>query len=141
MEQENTIWEGCPSQWTNALFYICCIPLVLVYGFGLLLALWKFVDTINNNILITDQRIIEKRGILSKITKELELYRVKDIQHREPLFLRIFGLSNIVLTTTDHDSTVQVIKGIETGNEIKEKLRIAIDVRRDLKRVREIDLN
>ncbi|MEE1964588.1 PH domain-containing protein [Allomuricauda taeanensis] len=99
------------------------------------------MDTANNTVVITDQRIIEKRGILSKITRELELYRVRDIQHSEPFFLRIFGLSSIVLTTMDHDNPVQTIKGIDKGLEIKEKLRLAIEKRRDLKGVRELDVH
>lgn len=140
-KQEETIWEGHPSHWTNYIFYLCCAPLVLLYGLGLLLALWKYLDTMNNTLLITDQRIIEKRGILSKVTKELELYRVKDIQHVEPLFLRIFGLSSIVLVTMDHDNPTQTIKGIENGFEIKEKLRVSIEKRRDLKGVRELDVH
>jgi|SRR5690606_35529518 len=141
MDKEHTIWKGSPSQWTNLGFYLCCIPLILIFGLGLLMALWKYLDTIYHHILITDQRIIIKRGIFSKLTKELEIYRVKDIQHSEPFYLRIMGLSNIVLYTTDLDNAIEYIKGVNNGNEIKEKLRIAIEIRRDLKQVREIDVN
>lgn len=138
--EERLIWKGGPSQWTNFMFFLCCFPLILVFGLGLLLALWKYLDTQMHRVQITDQRIIEKKGILSKVTRELELYRVKDIQHREPFFLRIFGLSNVVLITADHDTPILVVKGLENGTYIKEHLREAVDVRRDLKKVREIDL-
>ncbi|WP_271781977.1 PH domain-containing protein [Aquimarina algiphila] len=141
IKEEKTIWEGTPSQWTNFMFYLFCVPLLLAFGFGLLLAVWKYLDTLYNKVHVTDQRIIEQRGILSKVTNELELYRVKDIKYEQPLFLRIFGLSNIVLITTDHTNPKFILKGIKEGNNIKETVRLAIDIRRDLKGVRELDFN
>jgi uncharacterized membrane protein YdbT with pleckstrin-like domain len=141
MEEERTIWEGSPSQWSNFMFYLLCSILTMAFGLGLLLALWKYMETKLNTFKITDQRIVEKRGILSKITMESELYRVKDIQLREPFLLRIFGLSNIQLITTDHDTPLLTIKGLDNGEELREHLRLAVDNRRDLKKVREIDFN
>ncbi len=139
--EETKIWTGVPSQWINFLFYLCCVPLSIVFGLGLLLALWKYYDTRLHKIMVTDQRIIEERGIFSVTTNEIELYRVKDITYEQPFFLRIFGLSNIVLITADHTSPTFVLKAIKNGKYIKEQLRLAVDIRRDLKRVRELDFN
>jgi uncharacterized membrane protein YdbT with pleckstrin-like domain len=137
--EEKLIWEGNPSQWTNFKFYLLCVLLTVVFGLGLILAIWKYYDTKKNKLEITDQRIIEHRGIFSRTTNEVELYRVKDIKHLQPFWLRMVGLSNIWLDSTDHSNPVILIKGISNGKEIKEKLRIAIDIRRDVKSVREID--
>jgi len=140
MEEKN-IWAGSPSQWINFPFYLVCTLLSVVFGLGILMAIWKYYDTKKNYLEITNQRIIEHRGIFSITTNELELYRVKDIRHLQPFWLRVLGLSNVQLETTDHSSPVMLIKGLANGKEIKEKLRIAIDLRRDLKAVREIDVN
>ncbi len=139
--EEKEIWTGVPSQWVNLAFYLWCIPLTVVFGLGLLLAIWRYYYTKLNKLLVTNQRIIEERGIFSKITDEIELYRVKDIAFEQPFWLRVFGLSNITLTTADHSSPTFTIKAIRNGKDLKEKLRIAIDIRRDLKRVREVDFN
>ncbi len=139
MENEEKIWEGTSSQWSNFFFYICCAILTLGYGVGLILALWKYLDTKYNKIKITNQRIVEEKGILSKIKNQLELYRVKDIILRQPLILRIFGLYNIILITSDSSNEKYILKGIENGDDIIEKLRIAVEKRRDLKGVREMD--
>ena len=80
MEKEHCIWQGSPSQWMNFTFYMYCSLLIVVYGLGVLLALLKYLDTRLNKITITDQRIIERRGILSFTTNQLELYRVKDVR-------------------------------------------------------------
>ena len=137
--EEKMIWTGTPSQWVNLPFYLLCIPLSLAFGVGLLLALWKYYDTKLNKLEITNQRVIEYRGILSRTTDELELYRVKDLKHEQPFFLRLVGLSNIVLDTTDHSNALLKIRGIASGKDLKEKLRHAVDRRRDVKGVREVD--
>ncbi len=41
---------------------------------------------------------------------ELELYRVKDIVLNEPFLLRLVGLSNIVLVTSDRSTPVFVVE-------------------------------
>lgn len=139
IETEEKIWKGTSSQWVNFNFYFLCVLLAIVFGLGILFALWKYFYTKLNVLEITNQRIIEHRGILSKETNELELYRIKDLKLEQPFFLRILGLSNIVLVTTDHSNPLFVIRGIAEGRNIKEKLRVAIERRRDIKGVREID--
>ena len=137
---EQNIWEGSPSQWINFGFYLLCIPLSLVFGLGLLLALWKYFDTHLHRFEITDQRILEHKGIFSRTTDEVELYRVKDLSHERPFLLRLVGLSNIILDTTDRSNPMLHIKGLKQGQQLKEQLRNAVDRRRDLKGVREMDI-
>lgn len=160
METEKLIWKGRPSQWTNFSFYFLCgvlvslglglsyfnfsvdilrILLLSVLGLGLVMAIWKYFDTRCNKLEVTDQRIIEHRGIFSKTTNEVELYRVKDIRLVRPFWLRMVGLSSVWLDSTDHSNPTILLKGIANGKEIKEQLRIAIDIRRDIKGVREVD--
>ncbi|MBL3657678.1 PH domain-containing protein [Fulvivirga sediminis] len=137
---EQNIWEGAPSQWVNFGFYLLCIPLSLVFGLGLLLALWKYYDTHLHRFEITSQRIIEQKGIFSKTIDETELYRVKDLRLEKPFLLRIVGLSNIVLDTTDRSNPILTMKGLKEGQQLKEAIRNAVDTRRDVKGVRELDL-
>lgn len=141
MKNEIMIWEGSPSQWVNFNFYLLCLVLCAAFGLGILLAIWQYYETKFHKLKITDQRIIEKRGIFSIRTDELELYRVKDITFEQPFFLRLLGLSNLVLDTTDHSNELLKIKGITNGSIVKEQLRTAVDIRRDLKGVREVDFN
>ncbi len=137
--EEKLIWEGNPSQWTNFPFYMLCVLFTAAFGIGILMALWMYFDTKCHKLEITDQRIIEHMGIFSKTTNEIELYRVKDIRHLQPFWLRIVGLSNVWLDSTDHSNPTIIIKGVANGKEIKEQLRLAVDARRDIKGVKEID--
>jgi uncharacterized membrane protein YdbT with pleckstrin-like domain len=136
--EEKEIWKGSPSQWTNFKTYVLCI----VFGWlviPIFIALWRFLLVKTWKIEITDQRLIEEKGVLSKKTDELELYRVKDIRLEQPFFLRVVGLSNIILATSDRTNSIVKIPAIKDGKNLRENLRVVIDARRDKKKVRETD--
>lgn len=135
---EKEIWKGSPSQWTNFGAYVLC-GLFFWLVIPIFIALWKFLVVKTWKIQVTNQRIIEEKGVLSKITDELELYRVKDIRLEQPFFLRLVGLSNIILVTSDRSSSIFKISAIKDGKSLREQLRIAVEIRRDKKRVRETD--
>lgn len=136
--EEKEIWKGSPSQWTNLITYVTCI-LFCWLVIPIFIALWKFLVVKTWKIEITDQRLIEEKGVLSKTTDELELFRIKDIRLDQPFFLRLVGLSNIILVTSDRTHSIVRIPAISNGKELREKLRVAVDARRDKKRVRETD--
>jgi len=139
--EEKIIWEGTPSQWTNLNFYLVCMVFTAAFGLGLLMALWMYFETKCHKIQITDQRIILRTGIFSKTINETELYRVKDITLLQPFILRLVNLSTIHLDSTDHSNPQLSIKGVPNGQYLKEKLREAVDLRRDIKGVKEVDFN
>ena len=139
MKKEATIWDGTPSQWTNFTYYFMFTFLIPLFGVGLLLIIWQYLLVKTWKIKITSQRIIEQKGVLSKTTDELELFRVKDIRLDQPFWLRLVGLSNIILVTSDKTSSKYIIPAIKNGTKIREEIRAAVDQRRDEKGVRETD--
>jgi|TARA_B110001469_G_C9280466_1_gene155237 uncharacterized membrane protein YdbT with pleckstrin-like domain len=136
--EEKEIWNGSPSQWTNFKTYVMCL-LFCWLVIPIFIALWKFLIVKTWKIKITDERLIEEKGVLSKNTDELELFRVKDIRLDQPFFLRLVGLSNVILMTSDRTNPTVIIPAIKDGKNLREQLRVAIDARRDKKRVRETD--
>lgn len=136
--EERQLWKGSPSQWINFGTYVACFIFCWLI-IPIFIALWRYLYTRNWTIEVTDQRIIEEKGVFSKATDELELYRVKDLRLEQPFFLRLVNCSNIVLNTSDRTNPVYTIRGIRNGKELREQLRIAVDRRRDAKGVRETD--
>src|SRR5687768_2682229 len=53
---------------------------------------------------VTSERIRVRKGIFTKRTDELELYRANDTSLIEPLTLRMFGLGTIEVRTMDSTS-------------------------------------
>jgi len=135
---EKLIVKGSPSQITNFGYYVLCLPLAFV-GIGFIMFLVRFLKTKFTKYEISEERILETTGVFSRSTDETELYRVKDIRLEEPFFLRMFGLSTILLVTSDKTSPIITLSGVKEGNNLRKTLRDAVEVRRELKGVRERD--
>lgn len=144
MSEETQVWSGSPSQVTNMGSYITLIFLSLflvTLPFTLPLILWIYLVTKNQKYELTTQRLKTHVGVLSKNTNELELYRVTDTQFYQSFWLRLFGLGNVVLISTDRTSPKVVIKAVKNASDLRERIRNLVEVRRDRKLVREIEFN
>jgi uncharacterized membrane protein YdbT with pleckstrin-like domain len=139
MIHERIIFKGNPSQIPNIGYYLLCIILAPLLGLGVIMFLVRYLETKFTKFEITNERIIQQNGVLSRRTNETELYRVKDIILDEPFFLRIFGLSNVLIVTSDRTSPLILVNAIENGGIIRRELREAVELRRDKKGVREMD--
>lgn len=136
--EEQSIWKGTPSQVTNlSTFIVCGLTCFLIVP--VFIACWRWLVTRCTVYEITTERILFTRGVLSKHTDTLELYRVKDIRVEQPFFLRLFGLCNVVLHTSDHTTPIFVLPAVETKAGLQDVLRKHVELRRDVKRVREVD--
>jgi uncharacterized membrane protein YdbT with pleckstrin-like domain len=154
-EEENVVWKGRSHQIVNfwpLVASLLLIVLILVGANALdwwwlaLLALvpfiyggWLWLGTKLMVFEFTSERMRIYEGILSQEINEVELYRVKDTRLEKPFWLRLFGLSNIVLQTSDRSLPEVNIRAVRKGAEIREKLRKQVELLRDKKRVREVD--
>jgi uncharacterized membrane protein YdbT with pleckstrin-like domain len=79
-------------------------------------------------------------GVFSKVTDTLELYRVKDIETRQPFFYRTVGVENVQLNTSDASSPSLLLDAIPCGVKLADQIRTQVETMRQQKRVREIDI-
>jgi uncharacterized membrane protein YdbT with pleckstrin-like domain len=135
---EEVVWEGGPSQVVNMGTYILCVLLCWLIV-PIFIALWKYIVTKSHQYMLTTQRLSFRRGVFSKETDVIELYRVKDMKVLEPFFLRIFGKGNIVMDTSDRSHPVFTLEAVPEPEKLRDALRHYIEIRRDEKRVREVD--
>jgi hypothetical protein len=56
-----------------------------------------------------------------------------------PFWYRVFGLSTLVIETSDRSQPRIEIKAVHRGDELRETLRKQVEFWRDKKRVREVD--
>jgi uncharacterized membrane protein YdbT with pleckstrin-like domain len=134
MMDEQVVWTGNPSQWRNFWWYLSCL-LLLPIPF----AIWKWLETKHTVYALTDQRLKFTRGVLSKTTDDLELYRVRDTRFQQNVWERMLGLGEIQLFTTDETTTVVSLPYIRDAEGVREKIRALVEARRDAKRVRYLD--
>jgi uncharacterized membrane protein YdbT with pleckstrin-like domain len=157
MSEETTFFRGSPSVLTRfgPLFLACLVlagaiagvvllrdgepavpwalgglaVLALVY---LLAVIWVVKTT---QYEVTSERIRIRRGILTKRTDELELYRANDTSLIEPLLLRLFGLGTIEVRTMEAGVAGVSLEAVHGARGLRERLRSCIEECRDRKRV------
>lgn len=137
-EPESVLWEGTPSHVRDLGYHLVCLLFVWLVV-PLFLSFWRYLTTRHHRIRISSERIQITTGVLSRHMEEVELYRVKDTSLQQPFLLRLFGLANIHLTTSDQTSPQLLIGPIAEARAVRENLRGAVEKIRDRKRVREID--
>jgi uncharacterized membrane protein YdbT with pleckstrin-like domain len=153
---ETTLWKGHSSQWLHFWTYAACVVLAAaalgcipltggLSAIGLIIPIvWALVRWWINRTTayeLTTQRLRITHGILNRQLDELELYRVKDYVLVQPLFLRMLGLGNITLLSSDASTPMLELRAIPGADDVREKLRTAVQTERDRKRVRALDVD
>ena len=154
---EEILWKGSPSQVLNLGKY--AVALGLAVGIGILgmfpglqpvwialvlplgWALWIFVETRATRHELTTERIRLCAGVFNQQMDDVELYRVKDTSMERPFWYRVFGLSTLIIETSDRSQPRIEIKAVHRGDELRETLRKQVEFWRDKKRVREVDFD
>lgn len=136
--QEKTVWVGHPSQWINLGWFIFGAVFFFL-GIPMLIALWKWLVVRSTRYELTTERLLMTEGVLNKRVDELELYRVKDYSQFNPLLLRIVGLGNVTINTSDRSHPFVSIEAIADAAELQRLLRTHSEICRSKKGVRELD--
>jgi membrane protein YdbS with pleckstrin-like domain len=136
---EEMVWRGTSSQWKNFGVYLLC-GLLCWLIVPIFFALVYYFKTRCKVFELTTQRLKITSGVFTKVTETLELYRVKDIETRQPFFSRLVGIENVQMTTTDASSPLVLIEAVPSSVGFADKLRNQVEIVRQQKRVREIDI-
>lgn len=163
---EETVWRGTSSQWKNLGRYLLIAivagivvvifvalrrlqspPVQQLSPYVLLLllvpvfmALVRYLQTKCKIYELTTERLKTTEGVFSKVTDTLELYRVKDLETRQPFQYRLVGLENIRVNTSDVSTPVVAIDAIPRAVALGDKIRNHVEAIRGQKGVREIDV-
>ncbi len=136
---EQTVWRGTSSQWKNfGLFILCALFCWLIVP--IFIAAARYLKTKNKVYELTTERLKITEGVFSKVTDTLELYRVKDLETRQPFLYRFVGVENIQVNTSDVSSPFILIEAIPSTVALADKIRNQVETIRAQKGVREIDV-
>ena len=136
---EETVWRGTSSQWKNwGLFVLCALLCWLIVP--IFIALARYLQTKCKTYELTTERLKITEGVFSKVTDTLELYRVKDIETRQPFLYRMFGVENVQMNTSDSSSPFIFMEAIPRSVGLADKIRNQVEIIRQQKGVREIDI-
>jgi len=110
-----------------------------LYAIPTLWILYAFLETYVTSYKVSPERIEYRHGLIIAVRDEIEIYRIKDYQLIKPLHLRLFGLSNLELATSDHSHPTLMFQAIRRGESTLEEIRNRVEVMRQKKGVREFD--
>jgi len=161
---EETVWRGTSSQVKNASAFLfcalCLCALILLFAIlwhnestrdfspyilspaivPIFIALARFLQTKNKVYELTTERLKMTEGVFNKVTDTLELYRVKDLETRQPFWERAFGVENVQINTADVSTPFVLIDAVPKKIGLGDKIRNAVENVRMQKRVRELDI-
>ena len=140
MENKSLIWEARPSQLIN-------LPSFILWSWTIIIPLIQYIKTRFTIYQLFPQTIVLKTGILSQKIDNIELYRVRDYSIEKPFLLRIFGLGNIILITSDKSKGNVAFKGkkniilnaIQDPENVYNQLRTLVESSRKRTGTREVD--
>jgi uncharacterized membrane protein YdbT with pleckstrin-like domain len=152
MNEEVVLFRGSPSLLVRAGTFFVGLLLIIAFIAGAVLAQQPLI-AIGAGIVVvylivvaalirtqvfevTNERVRWRRGIVTKRTDEIELYRVMDASLVEPFILRIGGAGNIEIRSADATTPSLTLPAVKGAAELREKLRVSIENCRTKKGVR-----
>ncbi|HEX4942864.1 MAG TPA: PH domain-containing protein [Usitatibacteraceae bacterium] len=135
-DTEQVLWQGNPSQWTNFWPFVACLLVIPIPW-----AIWRWLSTRCYFYEVTGERIRIRQGVFSRRTDSLELFRVKDASFVQPFVMRLVGIGNVEIETSDSTTPLLVIRGVPDADQLRERILKAVDTVRDRKGVREVDFS
>jgi uncharacterized membrane protein YdbT with pleckstrin-like domain len=107
-----------------------------------LIILWVWFENLAARFDICQDRLLVRRGIFMKSLDEVELYRVKDIRLDFSLINQMAKIGTITITSSDETTRAEplALRHVERAHERREELRRLVDIARQKRRVREIDM-
>lgn len=144
MENEKIIWQGNSSLISNFGSFIIGIILTLtVVGaiVGIPYIIWTYLVIKNKKYELTQERLILRSGVLNKKIEELELFRVRDYSIEKPFIYNIFGLGNIILTSSDKTNPYIKLEALKDIENLKNKIRNAVQITRKNNGVKDLEID
>ncbi|MEY2484985.1 MAG: hypothetical protein QOH39_633 [Verrucomicrobiota bacterium] len=136
---EEIVWRGTSSQWKNfGIFILCGLFCWLIVP--IFIALARYLQIKNKVYELTTERLKISEGVFSKMTDTLELYRVKDLETRQPFLYRLAGIENVQLNTSDASTPFVFIDAVPCAVALGDKIRNQVEIIRQQKGVREVDI-
>jgi uncharacterized membrane protein YdbT with pleckstrin-like domain len=129
---DKIVWNGSPSQLTNIKTYI-------LFFWTIILPLIVYLRTRFTIYELTEERFREKTGILSQKIEELELYRVRDYTVEKPFIMRLFGLGNLILVTSDKTNPKIYLYAIRNVESVRDVFRKNVEATRKQTGTKEVD--
>ena len=131
------IYQDKPSHWINIHWFIIAAgaastghPLMAI---PILIYLYRALDIEFWNYIFTKDSLIESRGPFSLTYDEVQYFRIKDIRLEKPFLMRLVGLSNIYIVSSDRIRPIIKLTAVSDGHKKRETIKqVTLETRREM---------
>lgn len=124
---------GIVLAFMSQVYWLCVGSGIFWFAKWLIIKCWSF--------RFHEKTIAERKGVFSVLTKEIHYYRIKSVRWEQPFWLRIFGLSNVVLITSDPLIPMLRVYAIWGGEDLKDRVKVQVSKWRRDRTVKEQDIH
>ena len=117
---ETILYKDSPAMFRNSpvAFVLCCL-LIAVYGLGLLMLLAWWLRCWGTSLTVTDQRVTLTKGILSRYTNDVMIADIRNVQIRQSMLQRLFGVGSIGISSSGQAGMEIDVAGLPDPGRIK----------------------
>lgn len=117
------LYSEHPAMFKNhPIGFIACLLLVPVFGLGLLILLWWYLQCKGSKLTIKTRDILYEKGLLSKSRAELSISSVRSIRVNQSFLDRIFGVGAIKIYTSGDLPEIET-NGMPEPNRVRKLIK------------------
>ncbi len=106
----------------NPIGFIASIILIPVFGLGILILLWWYIQTRSSKLTVKEYDILYEEGLLSKNRAEFSISSIRTVRVNQSFFNRIFGVGTIQIYTAGDKPEIEA-KGMPDPNRVRELIK------------------
>ncbi len=106
----------------NPIGFIVSLLLIPVFGLGLLILLWWYLQCKGSLLTVKEHDILYEQGLLSKNRAEFSIAGIRTVRVNQSFFNRIFGVGTIQIYTAGDKPEIEA-KGMPDPNRVRELIK------------------
>ena len=117
------VWGRCRGESAELMQMGLLLAVLAVALYAAIAMLRWWVACLGTNLTVTDQRIIVRRGLLSKATNEVRHKDIRNIQVYQSVLQRLFGVGSIGIASAGHSGIEISVCGLRDPQRIADLVR------------------
>lgn len=107
----------------NPIGFIAAVLLIPLFGLGLLILLQWWLSCRATLLTVTERRTILRKGILAKHTNEVRHIDLRNIQVKQGMLQRLYGVGSLELSTAGQAGVELAVSGIPDAAKVGDLIR------------------
>lgn len=119
---EGVVWQGQPRIKSIIPALIVGIPMIAVFGLGILIIAGAYLSVKNTDYVVTDESLYVKKGVLSRSVQKIGFDKVQNISFSQGVLGNYFGYGNIEISTAGGSGVEMRFRSIEDPKQVQEEI-------------------